>query len=150
MFYFLKDTLPGGFIKTARLPADPFELTMATTVPTIGDDAAQLAANPAVHVLPPYHTGAANTEDLVTRVLVQVPQAYLPLVLKASLTPREAWEQLGVSIIANGHAQQLAHLLGWLRVALTLRVDAADPNGAALTQAIGLGKRRTRGSCWVL
>jgi hypothetical protein len=66
VFCFLKDILPGGFIKTARLPADPFELTPVATVPTIGDVVAQLAANPVVNVLPPYTTGAVNTEDLAT------------------------------------------------------------------------------------
>jgi hypothetical protein len=118
-YAFVKDVVAGSFVKTVELPADPFEMTTPQLAPTIGDIAAQLAAHPDEPVIPPLAAGAANSEDVTTRRMIQVPLAYVPLVLLESFTPRRAWDELAGAIFDDGRDAELSYLVDWLRVTLT-------------------------------
>jgi hypothetical protein len=125
-FAFLGDIRPGNYIKMIEFPDAAFEITGAQRVPTLDNTTALLAANPGLNILRELAANAADSEDVETRMMVQVPQDYVRLVLGRRLTPRQAWEELGGAIIGDGREAECAHLLAWLRVALTLQANPAD------------------------
>jgi hypothetical protein len=125
-FAFLGDVRPGNYIKMVEFPDNAFEITGAQRVPTVDNTTALLAASPTRPILLPLAGNAPDSEDIETRMMVQVPQEYIGLVLGRSLTPRRAWEELAGSIIGDGRENECAHLLNWLRVALTLQANPAD------------------------
>jgi hypothetical protein len=70
------------------------------------------------HYLGPYPDYAPDTEIIRVRVCVWAPPKYVPLILGARLTPREAWTTLAGAIIADGNQVQCSDLLDYLRAAL--------------------------------
>jgi hypothetical protein len=89
VFAFCGDVHPGNHIE------------MVEFVPTIAQTTALLAAHPLQGYILPLAVGAQDTEQLDGRYFVQVPQAYLPMLLTRRLTPWELWEQVVMAIIAD-------------------------------------------------
>jgi len=126
-FAFCGDVLPGNHIDMVEFPADPFALVGESVLPTVTHTTALLAAHPHQGHILPLPAGAQDTEQLNARYFVQIPQAYLPLLLTRRLTPRELWEQVVQAIIADNRQQACEVFVTWARVALVLRPDPADP-----------------------
>ena len=124
---FVGDLLPGNFIDMVEFPEASFALTGEVTIPTTANTTALLAAHPNQGHLLPMAAGTVDTDQVNCRYFIQVPQAYLPLLLNRRLTPRELWEQVVMTIIADNREQSCAPFLAWARVALMLRPDPADP-----------------------
>ena len=110
-----------------RVSPGPFELAGAQTVPTTANVHALLAAHPTRNTLPAMAVGSPDSEQLDTRRLVQVPPKYVEIVMGRSFTPRQLWDELGGAIVNDQNAGDCVHLLDWIRAALTLRVNPADP-----------------------
>ena len=127
VFAFNGDVHPGNHIDLVEFPADAFSLVGPVVVPTIAQTTALLAAHPNQGHILPMAVGAQDTEQLDSRCFVQIPQAYLPLLLNRRLTPRELWEQVALAIIADSKEQACGIFLTWARVALVLCPDPADP-----------------------
>lgn len=110
-------------------------------VPTIENMQAELAANGQAVFLGPYADNDPDTEEVITRRTVPVPHVYVPLVLFRSLTPREAWLQLGEAIVMDQRQADCAPLLNFLRAATVFSplpqaaVAPAGPAGAAAAAA---------------
>ena len=126
-FAFASDMMLGNHIRIVEFPPGPFELAGAQTVPTTANVHALLAAHPARNTLPAMAVGSPDSEQLDTRLLVQVPPKYVEIVMGRSFTPRQLWDELGGAIVNDQNAGDCVHLLDWIRVALTLRVNPADP-----------------------
>ena len=127
IFAFVGDVLPGNHVDLVEFPANSFDLAGEVTVPTVAHTTALLAAHPNQGHLLPMATGMQDTEQWDCRYLVQVPKAYLPLVLTRRLTPRELWEQVASTMIADNREQACEVFIAWARVALMLRPDPTDP-----------------------
>ena len=127
VFAFCGDVHPGNYIEMVEFPADPFALTGNTVLPTVAHTTAVLAAHPHQGHILPLAAGAQDTEQLTSRYCVQVPHAYIPLLLTRRLTPRELWEQVVATIIADNRQQDCAVLITWARMALVLLPDPTDP-----------------------
>lgn len=95
----------------------------AQRVPTVDNVDASLVAVPQRTTLQPLAAGAADTEENRTRRLVPLPPKYISMVIGCVLTPREAWEELAGAMRMDGLEGDCAHLIDWLRVALTLDQD---------------------------
>ena len=134
VFAFASDVMPGNYIEMAELPDNAFDVTVRQQrVPTIAHaDALLLAAaaaaaasgpNNRTAILQPPADGddGPDSEEIATRYLVQVPPAYVHLVVGRKLTPREVWEELVGAIRLDGREEDCRHLVNWARVALTLR-----------------------------
>ena len=126
-FAFASDLMPGNHVRMVELPAAPFGLVGVQTVPTLANVHAVLAANPAHDHMPPLAEGSADSEQLNTRRLVQVPPKYVEIVLGRSLSPRQLWAELGGAIINDTNEVACSHLLDWMRVAVTTRGNANQP-----------------------
>ena len=87
-FAFLGDVRGGNIIKTVEVPADVFEFAGAQKVPTIDNMTALMAAHPDVELLGPMAANAPDSEEVDTRLCLQVPQPYVRIVLDRRLTPR--------------------------------------------------------------
>jgi hypothetical protein len=141
VFAFSGDVHPGNHIELVEFPADPFALVGPSVVPTVEQTTALLAAHPHQGHILPLAAGAQDTETLDSRFLVQIPQAYLPMLLTRQLTPRELWEQVVMAIIAEGKQQACEVFITWARVALVLRPDPTDPtNFLAPANCMGLAR----------
>jgi hypothetical protein len=81
MFCLEGDVMMGGFIKMIQFPANTFALTDEQVVATHGNVVARIAADPSAPMLPNLAGGDPDTESIRTRMLMQVPYKYLPLVL---------------------------------------------------------------------
>jgi hypothetical protein len=121
-----------GQIAPIRFPVGLCDNTPAVRAPTVATMTAAIAANPGPY-LGPYGANDPGTEELFTRSLIPVPHAYIPLVLFRSLTPGEAWLQLGESIIQDQREADCSELLDFLRVA------AVRPEPPAAVAAAGAG-----------
>ena len=118
------DVLPGNHIELTQLPPNAFEVAGEQRVATIAHTHALLAAEPTTTKLGPFNDGDPDTELVKTRRMVPVPPAYVPMVLDRPLDPKQLWEQVGGTIIADGQEAECGVLLDWLRVALTWRAPA--------------------------
>jgi hypothetical protein len=65
----------------------------------------------------PYNYNDPDTEMINTRRSVPVPHAYVPLFAFRTLSPSEAWQQIGEQIILDGRQQDCMVLLNFLRAA---------------------------------
>jgi hypothetical protein len=89
-----------GQIAPIRLPVALCDNTAAVHAPTVATMTVAVAATQEAY-LGPYLANALDTEELYTQGVVPVPHKYVPLVLFRSLTPREAWLQLGEDIVQD-------------------------------------------------
>ena len=123
------DVLPGNHIELLRFPGNAFEVTGTQVVPTVAGMHTLLAANPTSTSVGPFHEGDPDTQVIRSRNVLPVPPAYINIILDKTLTPRELWDQLGGSIIADGREAECQLLMEWLLMGLTLRPGATttDP-----------------------
>lgn len=124
-FGFLGDVLPGNHIEMVGFPTNAFTRTTPQLVPTLAAmDAAVGLLDPLQDsFIPAPAVGTADTEQVSTRVMVQVPHTYLATVFNRQHTPISLWTDLGGAIVNDGLEAELAPLLDWMRVSLTQRVD---------------------------
>ena len=120
--------------QVVQLPAAAFfSATGDIVVPTIPTMMALLAAAPD-GMVGPLLLGDPDTVTVNTRRAVPVPHAYVPLFSFRTMTPREAWEQVGEQIIQDQRAADCAVLLNFLRVAtVSIRPNRNQPVGPPAT-----------------
>ena len=98
-----------------------FHQTPQHRVPTIAAITAALAGDPDATELGPFTDADADTEVIRTRGCMFVPPPYVrQFLITGSLTPREAWEQVGTQVVADGNEVACKPLLDFLRGALTV------------------------------
>ena len=103
-----------------EFPANAFDATEQQRVPTIAAMDGLLAALPPnEHLIPAPGIDTADTEMVRSRNAIQVPYAYVSMVLTKRFKPREAWLEIAGAIRNDGREQALAPLLIWLRMACT-------------------------------
>lgn len=137
VYAFHGDVLPGNFINMLQVPANAFQPCPGQRVPTVAQTTALAASGTAGTLLPALPAGAPDSEKWTTRYCIQVPHAYVPLVLARNLTPLQAWSELGGAIISDGRQAELQPLLGWLRVAATASLDRQTGNPGPPANFIG-------------
>jgi hypothetical protein len=138
VFAFGTDLGPGNQITTVAFPADAFHLAAAVWAPDTASMADAWGAAPDARTLGPFIPNAPNTVLTRTRGLMVVPQPYVPLVLGATLTPREAWARVSTAIFNDNRVVSCAALLDWLRVATTVQpgVNGDAPVSPVLRAAL--------------
>jgi hypothetical protein len=121
VFAMASDVGPGNQIAWVHFPATvAFTRTAYVRVPLVDNMTAAWTAAPAAHLLGPFADNAPSTEAVRTRFFSPVPKAYVPLVMSQdSWTPRQLWEQLATSVVADNRLQMCTPLLKWLRCAGT-------------------------------
>ena len=135
-FAFEGDVIPPGLINLVQLPANAFHLTnqvLAPTAATLNDHWAGIGAD--VECVGPFELGDVDVTPVVTRRLMPVPYACVPLMHNRVLTPRQAW-QVAEQIIADGRAADCEIFVNFLRAVCTFRpaAAAADPLVTAVAQ----------------
>jgi hypothetical protein len=120
-FAFMGDVAAGQSPPSIILANHYFNQAGDAIVPTAAYMDELLAADPDAILVGPYPAGTANTELIRVRYITYIPQRYMAMFLGDDMTPRSAWEQLRGAIVAAGDEASCAHLLAWLRVALTRR-----------------------------
>ena len=106
-----------GHITSWILPVpELFTTTPATLVPTSATMQVHLAAaaNGRLH---PFDENDADVEVVQSRRFVPIPHAYIMQFLFRTLTPADAWNQIGLQIIADGREADCQVLLNFLRMA---------------------------------
>ena len=104
-----------------------FHQTAQHRVPTVAAITAALAGDPNATELGPFTDVDADTEIIRTRGCMFVPPPYVRQFLATgSLTPREAWEQVGTQVVADGHEVSCKPFLDFLRGALTVPQGNGD------------------------
>ena len=127
VFAFRGDLMPGNYITMIQFTETLFDRTTVQTVPTLAAMDGLVASLPAdQYYIPAPEPHAADTEEIRTRNVVQVPYPYIPLVLQRQGTPKEYWLELAGAIRNDGREQDLKPVLDWLRVALTQSRDEDD------------------------
>ena len=116
--------LPGNHIELLRFPGNAFEVTGTQVVPTVAGMHTLLAATPTATSVGPFHDGDPDTQVIHSRNVLPVPPAYINIVPDKTLTPRELWDQLGGSIIADGREEECQLLMESLLMGLTRRPGA--------------------------
>jgi hypothetical protein len=137
VYGFATDLGPGNQITTVQWPEDVFHLSAADVY--VKEDVASMAEaltkNGGAASLGPYVVADPNVEVVHTRMMMVVPHPYVPLVLGASLTPREAWMRLSTAITVDNRMVACAPLLDWLRAACTVRPLAEHAMAGAVAQS---------------
>lgn len=95
------------------------EVTQVPTVETLGAVIATLADG--APYVGPFAADAADTEECRSRRAVPVPHAYVPQLFGRTLTPREAWEQIGAQVILDQREADCQTFLNFFRMACTYR-----------------------------
>ena len=132
VYAFEGNVLPGNFINMVLLPDISFEVTPGQRVPTMTHVPPTLAASTAATV-GPFRDVDPDTELLRVWRMVQVPPAYVRLVMRQEFSPRRAWEELAGAILANGNDVSCTYLLNWFCVALTLRKRSGTTGNRVLS-----------------
>ena len=128
VFAFEGDVMAGARINLVQMPAQPFHLTNAVHAPTadaLNAHWANLAVGAAF--VGPFQAGDADTTEVVTRRMMPVPYSYVALMHTQILTPRQAWQTVGMQVLADNQGANCQHFVDWLRVACTFRQGGADP-----------------------
>lgn len=118
IFAFATDLQPGNQITSVMFPADAFHLAPQVYAPDLASVVQFLTAAPDVVLLGPFAAGDANTIVTRSRFFAPVPHEYVPLLLGATLTPREAFVRLFTPATADNRLAALEPLLDWLRCAI--------------------------------
>lgn len=119
VFAFTGDVEVNNFINIMEVEAEAFERTERGNVHTLATINAAIAAQPGAEMLDAIPDGAAGSESIRSRYMVQVPHAYIPLVFNKVLSPVKAWETLGVAILNDSNEIACDHVLDWLRLSMT-------------------------------
>lgn len=123
-FIFKGDLMPGNYITMMSFPDSVFDRTAPQTIPTVAAmDALVGALRNDEYYVPAPAENAADTEQVRTRNIIQVPYPYIPLVLKREGTPKQYWIELGGAIRNDNREAELKPLMDWLRVSLTQSRD---------------------------
>jgi hypothetical protein len=111
-----------GNVGTVLLPAGTFfSMVPNITVPTVATMDVLLTALPGeMKYLGPFEVDDIGTEEIISRRSVPVPHAYIPLVYNREFLPKEAWQQIGMQIIADNRSMDCAVFLNFLRGASVL------------------------------
>jgi hypothetical protein len=134
MYLGLSGEAYNGNVQLRQVPPTFFSATGNIIVPTSLALTVQLAAA-GNGLVGPYNPGDPDTEQINTRRAVPVPYAYIRLMGFRNLTPEEAWQQVGLQIIADGGEQDCMILLNFLRAATVMVRGAGrnQPNGPPST-----------------
>lgn len=121
---FLSDIYEGhitsveGHITSVVLPTQElFTAVNAVRVPTVGVTHERLAAANQGMLLP-LDPDDKETEMVGSRRIIPVPHAYVHLFLYRTLTPAEAWNQIGMQIVADGREEDCVAILKFLRMTM--------------------------------
>jgi hypothetical protein len=121
VFGLLGDLGAGNQTTIIRWPNAPFTRTAQAVVPTTDVVTAAWGIAPLLaEGLGPYAASDQDTEAVVTRGIVPVPQRYVHLVLGRAMTPRQLWVEVIETIRADGKLAECQPLVDWARVASTL------------------------------
>lgn len=128
-FGYFGDVIHGQATALTLSAATFFGAVVDVVVPTVANMEPLLTALPAnTTFVGPFANGDADTEVVSTRRAVPLPHCYVPMVFNRTLSPTEAWQQLGLQIIADNREADCAILLTFLRCAATLtNVGDATP-----------------------
>jgi hypothetical protein len=111
-----------GNVQLVQLAADSFYSTARNiVVPTIPAITALLAASPN-GMIGPFERNNPDTEVISSLRAVPVPYAYVPLLAFRTLSPMEAWQQVGEQILLDGRQEDCLIFLNFLRAATVERV----------------------------
>jgi hypothetical protein len=107
-----------GHITSVVLPTQElFAAVPAVRVPLVGVTREHLdAVNQGM--LRPLDPDDEDSELVSSRRIIPVPHAYVHLFLYRSLTPAEAWNQIGMQIVADGREQDCLVILRFLRMTM--------------------------------
>ena len=144
-FAFMSDVRPGNHITVVEVPNNAFHLTPNATITNDGMITGLVGPNVAapLDIIPPVGPQDPGSRLIRTRYFVRVPHVYVGLVLGQRFTPADLWNALEPAIQADGRAVMCRALLDWMGLALTLRPDPNNPNGAPLPPAPLLGPAAT-------
>jgi hypothetical protein len=131
-YAFLGDVRNGQAPHTVVWDDAYFARNAAVQVPTAANMDQLLAAGPAAELVGPFAAGDPDTEPLIVRNSVFVPNRYMTMLLDDAMTPRQAWDRIRGAVVTDGLEVECAPLLDWLRIALTRRVAN---QGSTLAQA---------------
>jgi hypothetical protein len=119
-----------GHITLVVLPVQElFAAVQAVRVPTVAATRERLeAANQ--EMLRPLDPDDEETELVSRRRIIPIPHAYVHQFLFQTLTPAEAWNQIGIQIVADGHENDCSAILKFLRMTLIDELGQRhnDPN----------------------
>ena len=116
---FAGNVLAGSHIEIVWVPPTAFNIAPDNNMPTTTGLQALLTAQPnAVH-FGPFDDGTPDTQAIAVHKMVPIPPAYVHLILDQALNLRSLWEQVGGSIINDGHKMECRELLNWLCYAIT-------------------------------
>ena len=96
-----------------------YQLTPPTQVPTPAYLDQLLAADPALAMVGPFAAGTADTEEVITRHALYVPNKYFAMLMGPGMTPREAWNRIRGAIVTDNQEVACDELIDWLRASLT-------------------------------
>jgi hypothetical protein len=108
-------------------PATFFATTGDIAVPTSATLTA-LLADATDGLVGPFNIGDPDTEVVNSRKVVPLPHAYVRFMTFRTLTPCEAWQQIGESIIQDGREADCRVVIDFLRAAtVKVRGDPDEP-----------------------
>jgi hypothetical protein len=126
IYGFGTDIGPGNQITTVQFPNDAFHMTNEFWAPDIASMTAAWEEHPQANTLGPFEPNSPNTILTRTRNLMIVPQPYVPLMLGATLSPRQAWIRVSTAIMSDNNAVSCAPVLEWLIAASCLLPPVND------------------------
>ena len=140
VFAFVGDIRSGShFLKTVTFPTMAFTRTDSQRVHPLPNMDSLWAAN-ADTTEPDTLLGPATGKDaeaVVTRHLIPVPSAYVPLVFNKTFSPADAWTLLSTAIHNDGRSDSCSLLLDWLRVSCTSRRASTGSHGKEPATCLG-------------
>ena len=111
-----------------QLPVNPFHLTTAVYAPSAATLNGQWAGAGNT-CLGPFQVAHADVTAITTRWLMPIPYAYIHLMHDHTLTPQQAWQQVGEQVIADHRTADCEIFLDFLRAACTYCTPAAPAVG---------------------
>jgi len=128
---FWGDVVAGQAPTTVVIPDTAFNQTGLVQTPTAALLQQAMAADPAAGWFGPYAAGTQDVDPVVTRPLMIVPNKYAALFVTQGMTPKEAFLPLDGRVRQEHLEVSCGPLLEWLRVAVTQRGTAANPQPPA-------------------
>ncbi|KAL3823338.1 hypothetical protein ACHAXA_010473, partial [Cyclostephanos tholiformis] len=105
----------------AEIPNSCFNLSPVVVAPTTASIAAQLAADPHLHLVGPYAVGSPDTVELRSRNVIAIPNKYVGLFLSQpnGVPPRYYFNTILPLIEADGMGQTCLPLTTFCQIAFT-------------------------------
>ncbi|KAL3815966.1 hypothetical protein ACHAXA_008925 [Cyclostephanos tholiformis] len=118
----------------AEIPNSCFNLSPVVVAPTTASIAAQLAADPHLHLVGPYAVGSADTVELHSRNVIAIPNKYVGLFLSQpnGVPPRYYFNTILPLIEADGMGQTCLPLTTFCQIAFT----RSSPGGISHIQIV--------------